>query len=424
MIDNMAGVSGKKLAYQVLHYLTPLSTILCFTIAKAVAACFLHQPSKNAHATSRRYFAAALLIAVASTSVLQGILYLVQTTQYELPPSQDVIVYLLLSCFVYGSLSVGLLDKKAVIWYPYLGAWMTALALEVPCGVLQALVESPNDWSTVLRITLHALRVVLLLVLSVFGSFVALVDRRSTSPTQDQDENQPLLAHRHLPKPPGEENYGTRNSSPEGHDNDGGENEDDEDIDSESEEPETDRKLKAQQRKRLEESGNWLNYLKDFKIFIPMLWPSRDRFVQACLAVVGLILLAERFLNVLAPRQVGIITDELERHAGTGVMPWRAVGIWMALSWLKSQAGLALVKSMAELPVQQFAFRSIGKGAFKHIMNLSMDFHNDKNSGELIRAIEQGQNLQGLLEFMCFQVGPMFTDLIIGEESHKIPFKT
>lgn len=406
---------GTKIAFQVLHYLTPLCIILYFIVAKAVAACFLHRPSKNACATSSRYFAAALLIVITLTNLAQGILYFIQTTQYEsAPPPQDTIIYILISCFVYGSLSVGLLDKRILIWYPYLGAWITALALEIPCAVLQFVVDTPKDGFAVLRTVLHALRMVLLLTLSIFGSYIAMIDRNSTSSKQGQAENQPLLPNDHLPKPPGGIEYGTRNNYQQDQDNDASESaEDEEDIDSDSEEPETDRKIRSQQRKRLEESGNWLNYLKNFKLFIPMLWPSHDRFVQACLAIVGLIILAERFLNILAPRQVGIITDELEQHAGTGIMPWRAVVIWMFLSWLKSQAGLGLVKSMAELPVQQFAFRSIGEGSFMHIMSLSMDFHNNKNSGELIRAIEQGQNLQGLLEFMCFQVGPMFSDLII-----------
>ena len=45
------------------------------------------------------------------------------------------------------------------------------------------------------------------------------------------------------------------------------------------------------------------------------------------------------------------------------------------------------------------------------IMGLSMDFHNEKQSGELIRAIDQGQNLTGMLEFLCFQIAPVFIDL-------------
>ena len=46
-------------------------------------------------------------------------------------------------------------------------------------------------------------------------------------------------------------------------------------------------------------------------------------------------------------------------------------------------------------------------------MNLSMDFHNDKNSGELIRAIDQGHSLTSLLDFACFRLPPMFLDLFV-----------
>ncbi|KYG42810.1 hypothetical protein M433DRAFT_73019 [Acidomyces richmondensis BFW] len=396
----------------VLHYFTPLGTILFFISAKVVAACLLHKSSKTARATLPRYFAAALLIAVASTTVIQGLLYLIKATQYGMraPPS-DAIIYVLISFFVYVSLSLGLLNKKRHVWYPYLGAWVTALALEGTCTALHISFERPKDKFAAVQTVLQAIRVVLLLILSVFGSCIAFIDQRSVSPENYHAETRPLLPPDYYSKRQGGQEDRMRESFGEWRGIDA--SDDDDDIGTDFENSEADREVKEHRKRRLEESGNWLAYLRGFQVFVPMLWPSQDRSVKVCLMIVGLTIVAERCLNILAPHQVGIFIDELGRHAGLEVIPWRAFGLWILLLWLKSPAGLGFVKSVAELPVQQFAFRRIGNGTFKHIVSLSMEFHANKNSGELIRIIEQGQNLQNLLEFMFLEVGPMFIDLFV-----------
>ena len=301
-------------------------------------------------------------------------------------------------------MALSLSERKKPVYHPYIGCCLVATALEITVTVLEALAESHNDDFAFSRLALQVTRSLLFVASSLSGGWYALHDRLQT-PRSDH-ETDPLLgngANGTLAKP---NSSGSENDA----DFDDG---DSTDIDSDMDEPDQVKELKEQQKKRLQESGSWINYLKDFKIFIPMLWPSRDRFVQLCLGLIGMVLVVDRFLNVLVPRQLGIITGELASGNGNGVFPLRAVGIWMLLAWLNSRAGVHIIQSLAELPVQQFAYKSIGATAFAHIMGLSMDFHNEKNSGELIRAVDQGQNLQGLLEFACFQVGPMFIDLIV-----------
>ena len=55
-----------------------------------------------------------------------------------------------------------------------------------------------------------------------------------------------------------------------------------------------------------------------------------------------LIVVAQRLLNVLLPRQLGIVIDEVAASYGSGVVPWPSVGIYFLLLWLDSQAGLDL----------------------------------------------------------------------------------
>ncbi|KAK0895347.1 hypothetical protein LTR02_011838 [Friedmanniomyces endolithicus] len=404
--------NGVRTALKVLHYIAPISVVVYFVLAKTVAACFLHQPSKRAGLGSRRYAAIGLLTGVLVTIVAQGTVYVLEATRDpEWSSSQDAAVYVLTDLLAYASLTVGIAENRKPIWHQYIGAWTVGLVMEVALTTLQPLAEPTRNRYAMLCELFHVLRTLLLLILTVAGWACTLYDRQKLVSGK---EAEPLLTHEtngHAAKPAG---YGAVTANGNGAVAHDAEEDEDFDVDSDSEEPDRDKELKATQKKRLEASGSWLNYFKDFKIFIPMLWPYKNRFVQSCLGVVALVTLSERFLNVLVPRQIGIITDQLTEGGGNGVVPWRALGFWMLFNTLSSSAGLSLIKSLAEIPVQQFSYKSIGSSAFGHIMTLSMDFHNEKNSGELIRAVEQGQHLQGLLEFFLFEVGPMFTDLIIG----------
>ncbi|KAI7200652.1 hypothetical protein KC324_g2610 [Hortaea werneckii] len=402
----MVTTNRASTALQVLHYLVPLAVIAYFTAAKTVAACLLHKSDRPA--VRGRRSAIFLLFVSTILCIAQGILYVFAATgNHSAIPTQDRYIYAILATFASSSLLLGLIETKRPVWYVYFGSWLVGLLGETGCLVCQILADRGSDFWP---IALHSARAFCLLGLTLLGAVLVLRSRQKFIKKQGESESLLANGNGHATREP--ETYGTANGNSARKD-DIADDDDDYDIESDSEEPAEDRKLKKEQRKRLEGAGNWLNYLADFKVFIPMLWPSKDRFVQACLATVAVVLVAGRFLNILVPKALGELTNELARTAGDGIVPWHQLGMWMLWSWLNSSVGISLIQSLAELPVQQFAFKSIGSTAFGHIMGLSMDFHNEKNSGELIRAIEQGQNLQGLLEFIAFQVGPMFLDLVI-----------
>jgi ABC-type transport system involved in Fe-S cluster assembly fused permease/ATPase subunit len=312
--------------------------------------------------------------------------------------------------FAYGFLALYLLETSQPLWYPQLGSYAVGTALEIPLAALQALVEPPSGSFESLRLALQVVRSLLLCCLCVSAAWYALDDKFFSA--KNQVETEPLLSNQ-ANGSTAKANYG---ATPKGDGDDDDDDFDDggsTDIDSDGDEPAQIKELKEQQRKRLQESGSWLNYFKQYRIFIPMVIPQKNRFVQGCMAIVGVVLIAQRFLNVLVPRQLGIMTQELSDSYGTGIFPWRSVVIWMVLSWLGSQAGIHIIENVAEFPVQQYAYKQIGAKAFEHIMTLSMDFHNEKQSGELIRAIDQGQNLTSMMQFMCTEIWPTFIDLIV-----------
>lgn len=397
----MASTTHSGIALEVLHYLAPIATVVYFVAAKTVSICFLHEPPKSSAPKTRRLPVIGLQFIAVGTVVAQGISALLQAIRDpSWSASQDYVVHLVLLFATHSCFTLGLLETSNPLWHPYLGSWLVALCFEIALVSLQSApsFQNDNNYSRD-RTSLSIARATILVVLCITSSWWILQDRGRK--IKLDDESEALLASGNATtKAPTSPTSSTTLCE-------------DSDVDSDTEAPDRDKELKAQQQQRLQESGSWLKYLKEFKIFIPMLLPWKDRLVQGCFVIIGLVMAADRVLHILLPRQLGILVEELTKHAGTGAIPWSAIGLWILYAALSSGAGLTLIKQIAQIPVQQYGYKAISTTSFRHIMGLSMNFHTEKNSGELIRAIEQGTHLQDLVDFMFFEVAPMFFDLVV-----------
>ena len=126
---------------------------------------------------------------------------------------------------------------------------------------------------------------------------------------------------------------------------------------------------------------------------------------------VGIILLCVRVLNVLVPRQIGIVVNSL--GAGSRGAPLLQLGIYIVLSWASSSAGLIGSKNWLWYPVELNAHQAIKTASYDHIMELSCDFHDSKRSGELYNSMWQGESVIDLMETLSFQLLPMVVDLVV-----------
>ena len=159
----------------------------------------------------------------------------------------------------------------------------------------------------------------------------------------------------------------------------------------------------------LRKSGSWMVYLNNFKVFLPYLIPKKDLQVQACLLICVICLIASRFLNILVPRQLGIVADKLFARE----LPYTDLVIYLALSLLVDDSGIGLIESLAKIPIEQFSYRQLTNAAFNHVMSLAMEFHSDRDSAEVMKAIEQGEALTNILETAVLNIIPTIIDMIV-----------
>ncbi|KAJ5001001.1 Heavy metal tolerance protein [Colletotrichum sp. SAR 10_66] len=182
----------------------------------------------------------------------------------------------------------------------------------------------------------------------------------------------------------------------------------DSDLDSEDDEDDS-ASIKRRRAKRLKETGGWLGYIKDFTIFLPYLIPKKDRKVQLSIFLCLLSIAGRRVLNVLIPSQLGRVTDEILNNQA----PYGTLAIWLGLVILKDDAGLGLLDALAKIPIKQFSYRQVTNAAFGHVMGLSMEFHSERDSAEVMKAIEQGESLTNVLDTAVNEILPTVIDLFV-----------
>ncbi|KAI3322883.1 P-loop containing nucleoside triphosphate hydrolase protein [Xylariaceae sp. AK1471] len=156
---------------------------------------------------------------------------------------------------------------------------------------------------------------------------------------------------------------------------------------------------------------NWFIQFQKLMVLYPYIWPKKDRSLQIRLGLVGLCILANNGINLLIPRQYGILVDCLSTSSERN--PWPQVAIFMTLRLLSSEAGIQFVRKVLWLPVEQYWEKALSTAAFSHIMYLSADFHDSADLIELQMAIMSGNSISYVAEMICFQAAPTMIDLVI-----------
>ena len=92
---------------------------------------------------------------------------------------------------------------------------------------------------------------------------------------------------------------------------------------------------------------------------------------------------------------------------------WLPVAIYAALRFISGGAGIGWLKKWLWMPLEQYSYDALSTASHAHLMSLSSDFHDNKNSSDLTQAVHGGRSVTDLLDIVCFQVVPMFIDLTV-----------
>jgi ABC-type transport system involved in Fe-S cluster assembly fused permease/ATPase subunit len=148
-----------------------------------------------------------------------------------------------------------------------------------------------------------------------------------------------------------------------------------------------------------------------FATLLPHLWPRGQFEMRARVVLALLCLAAAKFFNIFVPMLFKRLVDGLT-HKPELVL---ALPLGLLLAY-----GIArvLTQSFSELRdavfarVAQRAIRKVALDAFRHLHNLSMRFHLDRQTGGLSRVIERGaKGIEFLLFFVLFNILPTILEI-------------
>ncbi|KAI1636692.1 hypothetical protein F4809DRAFT_368532 [Biscogniauxia mediterranea] len=162
----------------------------------------------------------------------------------------------------------------------------------------------------------------------------------------------------------------------------------------------------------------WFEYLRGYSVFFPYMWPTKKFRLQVIVVICFVLLALQRWVNIMVPYQIGIVTDQLsgdDRKPGERVqMPWVSLGLLIVYKLLQGPSGLlGSARNLLWIPVSQHTYRALTTSAFEHVHSLSLDFHLGKRTGEVLSALNKGASVNGFLEQVTFQVFPMLIDLFV-----------
>ncbi|XP_062865489.1 ATP-binding cassette sub-family B member 6 [Trichomycterus rosablanca] len=162
----------------------------------------------------------------------------------------------------------------------------------------------------------------------------------------------------------------------------------------------------------------WRDFRKKVRLLLPYMWPSGSLFLQVlvvlCLGLLG----TERAINVFVPIYYKNIVNEL-----TAGSPWKTLAftvcIYVLLKFLQgggagSSGFVSNLRSFLWIRVQQYTSRVVQVRLFAHLHSLSLRWHLQRRTGEVLRSIDRGtSSIDSLLSYIVFSIFPTIADIII-----------
>ena len=157
-------------------------------------------------------------------------------------------------------------------------------------------------------------------------------------------------------------------------------------------------------------------YIKTFKLLLPYLWPKKrsDLRTRVSFAVVALVL--AKIASVSTPLVLGGAVNSLTKLSA-GINLFMLVPVALIIAY-----GVARIISFTFVAVRdalfskvsQHSIRQISLNMFKHLHNLSLQFHLNRQTGALAKYIDRGtKGIDFLLRYVLFNVVPTFFEIFL-----------
>lgn len=153
--------------------------------------------------------------------------------------------------------------------------------------------------------------------------------------------------------------------------------------------------------------------LSKLRKVMPYIWPHNDRKLQNLVVICFLLMCLGLCVNVWTPLQIGRIVDSFNNEPET--FAWAAVLAYVGFKFLQGTSGLVqAVQNWLWIPIGQFTTREVSVKLFAHLHSLSLHYHINRKTGEVLRVVDRGtSSIVQLLSQIVFQIFPALANILI-----------
>uniref|UniRef100_A0A8C4E963 ATP-binding cassette, sub-family B (MDR/TAP), member 6b n=1 Tax=Dicentrarchus labrax TaxID=13489 RepID=A0A8C4E963_DICLA len=162
----------------------------------------------------------------------------------------------------------------------------------------------------------------------------------------------------------------------------------------------------------------WQGFGRKVRLLLPYVWPKGSVALQGLVVLCIGLLAAERLVNVLVPVYSKNIVNELSA-GGAWTSLTATVCIYTLLKFLQGGGAgtsgfISNLRQFMWIKVQQFTSRGIQVCLFSHLHALSLRWHLERRTGDVLRSVDRGtSSINNLLSYILFSILPTICDIII-----------
>ncbi|XP_076603714.1 ATP-binding cassette sub-family B member 6 [Chaetodon auriga] len=162
----------------------------------------------------------------------------------------------------------------------------------------------------------------------------------------------------------------------------------------------------------------WQGFGRKAGLLLPYIWPKGTTALQGLVLLCVGLLAAERLVNVLVPVYSKNIVNELSA-GGNWTSLIATVCIYTLLKFLQGGGAgtsgfISNLRQFMWIKVQQFTSRGVQVCLFSHLHGLSLRWHLERRTGDVLRSIDRGtSSINNLLSYILFSILPTICDIII-----------
>ncbi|KAJ9052311.1 ATP-binding cassette-type vacuolar membrane transporter Hmt1 [Entomophthora muscae] len=173
--------------------------------------------------------------------------------------------------------------------------------------------------------------------------------------------------------------------------------------------------------RREEEQVNQFNGIQNigrkFRQIAPFLWPETSLWLKFLLVFSLILMVLGRLVNWLVPQQYAALVVALggDNLSPPDAVPYLEIGMFIFLRFLQGSIGLiSNLQNFSWIPVGQFTTRELSIEMLKHLHSLSIRFHLNRKTGEILRVQDRGvASIVSVLTALLFNIIPTIADILI-----------